>query len=48
MIYRIDVDAIVLVEVFAKKSRQTPKRIMESCRQRLSAYDVIVGGDAHG
>ena len=44
MIYRTDSDAIVLVEVFAKKSRQTPKRIMETCRQRLSAFDAIVGG----
>jgi len=48
MIYRIDADAIVLVEVFAKKSRQTPNRILETCRQRLAAYDAIAGGEAHG
>ncbi len=48
MIYRLDADAIVLVEVFAKKSRQTPMRILETCRQRLSAYDAINGGEAHG
>jgi phage-related protein len=39
IVYRIDADAIVIAEVFAKTTSQTPKRIIESCRARLGAYD---------
>ena len=39
IIYRIDADAIVIAEVFAKRSRQTPKRVIEICRRRLKDYD---------
>ncbi|MGH7572358.1 MAG: type II toxin-antitoxin system RelE/ParE family toxin [Gemmatimonadota bacterium] len=41
MIYRIDADAIVLTEVFAKKTARTPKRIIRNCRRRLKRYDQI-------
>jgi len=44
MIYRIDTDAIVIGEVFAKRTQQTPQRIVQVCRQRFAHYDVIVGG----
>ena len=39
VIYRVDQDAIVVVSVFAKKSRQTPLDVVEVCRKRLAAYD---------
>jgi phage-related protein len=39
MIYRIDADAVVVLEVFAKKSARTPRRIIELCRKRLKEYD---------
>ena len=39
LIYRIDPDAIVIVEVFAKKSAKTPKVVLEVCRRRLKEYD---------
>ena len=39
LIYRIDPDAIVIVEVFAKKSAKTPKTALEVCRRRLKEYD---------
>jgi phage-related protein len=39
IIYRIDEDAIVIVEVFAKKTQQTPKNIIASCRKRIRQYD---------
>ncbi len=32
LIYRIDADAIVIVEVFANKTRETPKEIIDVCR----------------
>jgi len=39
VIYRIDADAIVIAEVFAKKSAKTPKEVLETCRRRLKEYD---------
>jgi phage-related protein len=39
LIYRTDDDAIVILEVFAKKSRATPGTVVETCKQRLRAYD---------
>ncbi len=41
IIYRIDADAVIIVEVFRKKTRQTPKRIIETCKRRLRAYDNL-------
>ena len=41
IIYRIDTDAIVIVEVFAKKTYSTPKRVIDKCKARLKAYDEI-------
>ncbi len=42
IIYRIDSDAIVVVEVFAKKTGATPKNVISKCDARLKAYDEIV------
>ena len=39
IIYRIDEDAIVILEVFSKKTNQTPKYIIDTCKKRLSDYD---------
>ena len=39
LIYRVDVDAIVIAEVFPKKSEKTPKAMLEKCRLRLKEYD---------
>lgn len=39
LIYRIDSDAIVIAEVFAKKSAKTPNTVLEACRRRLKEYD---------
>lgn len=39
IIYRIDDDAILILEVFSKKSQATPKSIIEICQQRLKQYD---------
>jgi phage-related protein len=38
-VYRIDPDALVLLEVFAKSTHQTPDRIIQDCRRRLKMYD---------
>ena len=39
IIYRIDADAIVIVEVFKKKTKQTPKSVIDVSRERLRGYD---------
>jgi phage-related protein len=39
ILYRIDVDAIVITEVFSKRTRATPRSVIEVCRRRLREYD---------
>lgn len=39
IVYRIDPDAIVIAEVFAKKSARTPKAVIDVCRRRLQEHD---------
>ena len=39
IMYRVDTDAIVLLEVFSKKTGKTPKRIINLCKNRLKEYD---------
>lgn len=39
LVYRIDPDAIVIADVFSKKSEKTPKDVIEACRKRLKEYD---------
>jgi phage-related protein len=39
VVYRIDSDAIVIFEVFAKKTGKTPKTVIDTCRKRLKEYD---------
>ena len=39
IVYRIDEDAIVFLEVFSKKTGRTPKSIIDICRARLREYD---------
>jgi phage-related protein len=42
IIYRIDLDAIVILEIFSKKTASTPKSVIEDCRRRLRHYDEHV------
>jgi phage-related protein len=39
IIYRTDRDAIVIGEVFAKKTRTTPKDVIATCQRRFREYD---------
>lgn len=41
VIYRIDLDAIVVVDVLEKKTRETPQHVIETCRKRLRDYDSL-------
>ena len=39
LIYRVDPDAIVIVDVFSKKSRTTPQSVVTRSKKRLREYD---------
>ena len=39
IIYRIDEDAIVILEVFEKKSQKTPLEVVENCKRRIQLYE---------
>ena len=39
IVYRIDEDRILILEVFNKTTRQTPDKIIKVCRKRLAEYD---------
>lgn len=48
IVHRIDRDAIVIAEVFDKKTRATPPAVTETCQRRLHAYDqaATAGGNS--
>jgi phage-related protein len=37
----IGADAIVLLEITDKKTRETPKRVLDNCRTRLARYKAV-------
>ena len=39
LIYRIDTDAIVILDVFDKKTSKTPKSAIDVCQERIKRYD---------
>ena len=45
IVYRVDVDAVVILDVFRKTTQQTPTRVIQDCRRRLSLYDAAAGED---
>ncbi len=42
IIYRVDRDGIVIVEIFAKKTQKTPATVIERCKRRLKGYDEVI------
>ena len=45
IIYRLDPDAVVIVEVFSKKTAQLPKATLDVCRARLRRYDATIASE---
>jgi phage-related protein len=41
IIYRVDADAVLVVEVFGKTTKQTPKSVIKTCQRRLADYDRL-------
>ena len=39
IVYRIDDDAIVILDVFQKKTGRTPQAVIDNCRRRARKYD---------
>jgi phage-related protein len=39
ILYRVDIDAVVILEVFNKKSRATPRSAITRARKRLQEYE---------
>ena len=42
VIYRLDVEVIVILAIFDKKTATTPKATIDDCRRRLRHYDEHV------
>jgi len=42
IIYRIFTDAILILEIFEKKTSKTPKSIIDVCKQRIKHYETDV------
>lgn len=45
LVYAVETDAIVILEVFDKRTQKTPKHVIESCRHRLTLYRRAVRED---
>ena len=39
IVYRVDASEILVVEVFAKTTRTTPKSVIDICKKRLRQWD---------
>jgi phage-related protein len=39
IMYRTDPDAIVILEIFSKKTPSTPRQVIADCRKRLHQYE---------
>ena len=44
IVYRLDEDAIVLLDVFSKKTQKTPKSTIDACKNRMKQYDAAKKG----
>ena len=47
VVYRVDPDAIMIGDVFVKKTRQTPQSVIDACQRRFRLYDTADEGGQH-
>ena len=40
--YRVDADAILVLEVVRKTTRKTPDHVIKACQRRLAIYDAAI------
>lgn len=43
IVYHVAADAIVILKVFSKKTRETPPAVIEVCAKRLAAFTRTFG-----
>lgn len=48
IVYYLDTDAVVILDVFAKMTRRTPKSVIRICNKRLRDYVAAVAGKETG
>jgi phage-related protein len=41
IIYRLDSDVILILEIFLKKTQRTPAEVLRVCRERMRRFDAI-------
>ena len=41
IVYCLDKDAVIILAVFKKKTRKTPKEVIDTCQSRIKNYDSI-------
>jgi phage-related protein len=46
IMYRVDSDAVIVAEVFAKKTQATSQQVIDVCKKRLREYDKAI--EEHG
>jgi phage-related protein len=39
IMYRVDSDAVIIADGFAKKTSATPQQVIDACKRRLAKYD---------
>ena len=44
IVYRLEADAVLILEVFSKKTRATPMDVIDVCRRRITRYEQATGG----
>jgi phage-related protein len=42
IMYRVDADAVLILEVYAKKTRKIPSEVIKRCQERLKHYDAVI------
>ena len=47
IVYRIEADAVVIAEVFHKKTQATPRTVIATCQRRLRQYDTAAQAASH-
>jgi phage-related protein len=45
IMYHLDSDAVVILDVFSKKTTTTPHSAMQTCQRRLAAYWRVTRGE---
>jgi phage-related protein len=44
IVYHVATDAVVILDVFSKKTAATPNEVLTNCRRRLAAYIRVASG----